>query len=102
MESAISAPNRTIHEARGNWEDGRWRVLLCHHPHGHLILSLRALIATLDMGAGRDAHNFPKTHAKTQEIPQSQKHHPVAYHSGSPSDPALCSAERERRVISLS
>lgn len=71
MESTISASNRTIHGSRGNWEDGRWRVLLCHHPHGHLMLSLRALITTLDMGAGCDAHNFAKTHAKTQEIPQS-------------------------------
>ena len=70
-ESTISAPNRTIHGSRGNWEDGRWRALLCHHPHVHLMLWLRALITTLDMGAGRDAHNFPKTHAKTQEIPQS-------------------------------
>lgn len=71
MEGTISASNRTIHGSRGNWEDGRWRVLLCHHPHGHLMLSLRALITTLDMGAGCDAHNFAKTHAKTQEIPQS-------------------------------
>lgn len=68
---SFSVRKRTIHGSRGNWEDGRWRALLCHHPHGHLMLWLRALITTLDMGAGRDAHNFPKTHAKTQEIPQS-------------------------------
>ena len=33
---------------------------------------------------------------------ETQKHHPIADHSASLSDPALCSAKRERRVISLS
>lgn len=28
---------------QGKWEDGRWRVLLCHHPHGHLMPSAPGL-----------------------------------------------------------
>ena len=65
MECTLSALNGTIRGSRGDGEDGRRRTLLYHHPGGHLMLSLRVLVATLDVSAGGNAHNFPKTNAKT-------------------------------------
>lgn len=66
----------------------------CHLGHG-----CRVCCSQFPKDTCKDSGDSP---IKIPLQAETQKHHPVADHSASLSDPALCSAKRERRVISLS
>lgn len=87
----LGSSEQSVGPSDEGWGGGKWQKDVCfhstgsktgpqhhrdipqqrHHLDGHLMLLTRDFVATMGMNGGGDAHNFPKTNARTQKMTQS-------------------------------